>query len=86
MVDDFRHRVTVERDHGRAAFHRIDHDEAERLGPFDREPQRLRTREELGLLLLVDFAEEFDVRPRQQRRDRVLEVFLVSFVYLRGDL
>src|SRR6266542_6854779 len=33
MLDDFGHRAAAEGDHRRAAGHRLDHNQAERLGP-----------------------------------------------------
>ena len=40
FVDHLGHRAAAPRDHRRAAGHRLDHHEAERLGPVDREQQR----------------------------------------------
>ena len=43
-----------EGDHGGAAGHRLDHRQAEGLGPLEREDRRVGTRQELGLLLTLD--------------------------------
>ena len=40
FVDDLRHRAAVEGDDRRAARHRLDHHQTERLGPIDRHQQR----------------------------------------------
>ena len=50
VVDHLGHRAAVERDHRRAAGHRLDHHQAERLRPVDREQQRVGARQECRLL------------------------------------
>ncbi|CAM2163741.1 hypothetical protein BO443_120084 [Burkholderia orbicola] len=86
VLDHFRHGAAVERDDRRAAGHRLDHHQAERLRPVDREQQRLRAGQERRLLCFVDLADEFDVRLAEQRLDHFLEVVGVGLVDLRGDL
>ena len=66
IVDHLGHRAAVERDHRRAAGHRLDHHQAERLRPVDREQQRMRAGQERRLLAVVDLADELD--PRAARR------------------
>src|SRR6185437_15034501 len=69
-----------------AAGHCLDHDEAERLRPVDREKQRPGAAEEFGLLLLVDFADELDARTAEERADGAREISFVDAVDLGGHL
>src|SRR5205823_1828387 len=84
VLDDFGHRTTVEGDNRRAAGHRLDHHEAERLGPVDREEQPDGTPEEITLLLLADFANELDDISifAQHRPDLGLVIGEIGIVYL----
>ena len=61
-------------------------DEPERLRPVDGKQQRLRVAQELRLLLIVDLADEFNARAREQRFDLRPEIDLVGAVHLGGDL
>src|SRR5882757_4479959 len=56
LVDDFRNGTMTESKDGSAARHRLDHHQAERLGPVDREQERQRIAQELGLAALIDLA------------------------------
>jgi hypothetical protein len=47
--DDLRHRAAPQRDHGRAAGHGLDHHQAERLLPADREQHRAGPRQQVPL-------------------------------------
>ena len=62
------------RDHRRPASHRLDHDEAERLLPLDREERRARVLEELDLLAVRHLAEELDPAVAEMRLDKLREV------------
>src|SRR4051794_24421762 len=62
IVENLRHRPLAHRDDRGPAGHRLDHCQAEGLAPVDREEQRCRIAEELGLIRIADFAEELDVR------------------------
>ena len=84
--DDFRHRAARPGDHGRAARHRLDHHQAERLRPIDREQQGTRPPEKRRLVLLADLAEELHQRIVQHRLHHALEVLAVVLVDLGGDL
>ena len=86
LVDDFRNRTTAECKDGRAARHRLDHHQAERLRPIDREQEGLCLAEESGLASLIDLADELDPRIAQQRCDLVAEIGFVGLVDLGGDL
>ena len=86
VLDDLRHRAAAKSQDRRAAGHRLDHGEPERLRPVDREQQRLRVAQELRLLVVVDLADEFDAAAVEQRFDLGLEIGLVGAVHLGGDL
>ena len=86
FVDDLRHRAAAERQDRRAAGHGLDHGKAERLRPIDGKQQRLRLAEELRLLMLVDFADEFDAGAIEQRLDHRAEIGFVGAVDLGCDL
>ena len=60
-LDHFRHRRRVKGNHRCAARHGLDHDQAEWLGPVDREQQRAGVAEEGTLLPIVDLTDIFDV-------------------------
>src|SRR6185437_2535687 len=76
----------VESNHRRAARHRFDHHQTERLGPVDRRHERVRTAEKFGFLVIADLADIFDVRRLDQRADALLIIFGVDAVDLGGDL
>ena len=61
-VDHFWRGAVTIGDHRRAASHRLDADQSERLWPLDREEQRLGAAEEVGLLVVGDFADVVDQR------------------------
>src|SRR5262245_12498685 len=77
--DDLWHRSAAQRDNRRAAGHRLDHDQAERLFPLDREHQAVRGRHELALLLRVGLTDVLDVRA-QPRPDLRIEVLLLQLL------
>ena len=70
---DFGHGAAPRRDHRRAACHRLDHDEAERLLPVDREERRARVLQQLDLLAVRHLTEVLDL-PAQVRLDELVEV------------
>lgn len=86
VIDHFRNRAAAERDHRRPAGHGFDHDEAERLRPVDRKQERAGIAEKFRLPLLVDLADELDIRVRgDQRRDRPVPIDLIDPVDLGRD-
>ena len=77
VLDHLRHRAAARRDHRRAARHRLDHDQAERLLPVDREERRPRVLEQLDLLAVRDLAEVLDLVRAEMRLDELVEVLLL---------
>jgi hypothetical protein len=75
IVDDFEHRAGPEGNDGRAAGHRLDHDEAEWFWPIDWKEQRSRSRQKLPFLFIVDLADELDLCPVDLRFKLFLEIF-----------
>ena len=69
IVDHFGHRAVPERQNGRAAGHRLDHDQAEWLRPVDGKEQRPGIAEEFAFAAFVDFADVFDTGQAEQRPD-----------------
>src|SRR5690606_12387706 len=69
VVHHLGHRAAVPGDHRRAAGHRLDHHQAERFRPVDREQQRHRVAEEARLLRVADLADELHQRIVEQRLD-----------------
>src|SRR5713226_10331003 len=57
VVHDFRHRPPAKGEHRRAASHRFDHHQSERLGPVDRAEKCQRLAEEGGFFAIVDFTD-----------------------------
>ena len=88
MLDHLGDRAVTRGDHRRPARHRLDHHQAERLLPLDREERRPRVLEQLDLLPVVDLAEELDpVRRTEVRLDELGEVLdLLRLAALPGDL
>ena len=86
LVDDFRNGALAECKYRCAARHRLDHHQAERLRPIDREQERPRLAQEFGLAALVDLADELDPRVAQQRRDLFAEIGFIDLVDFGGDL
>ena len=73
-------------DHRRAAGHGLDHHQAERFRPVDREQQRLGVAEKCRFLAVTDLAHELDQGMVQQRLDDLVEVCRIHGVNLGGDL
>src|SRR5882757_1898723 len=86
MLDDLRYRATAISNHRRAARHRLDHHQAERLGPVDRNQQGDRAAEELRLIGVADLADIFDVGRGHHRADFFIVIIAVGPVDLGGDL
>jgi hypothetical protein len=86
LVDDFRNGTMAESKDGCAERHRLDHYQAERLRPIDREQKRLRLAQEFGLAALIDLANELDPRIAQQRYDSFAEIGFIDLVDFGGDL
>src|SRR5712691_1080751 len=85
VVYDFRHRPPAKGEHRRAASHRFDHHQSERLGPVDRAEKGQRLAEEGGFFAIVDFTDVFDARTVEQRLDNLAEILRVDLVDLGGD-
>jgi hypothetical protein len=64
----------------------IDHHQAERLGPVDRQQQGMRAAEESGLFGIADLADHFHARAVHHRLDDGVEILLVDAIHLGGDL
>jgi hypothetical protein len=75
-----------EREDRRAACHGLDHHQAERLRPVDREQQGTGIAEERGLIPLVDFPDIFNPRLVEHRLDDFAEIIFVRLVDLGRDL
>ena len=86
LVDDFRNGTLAESKDGCAARHCLDHHQAERLRPIDREQKCMRLAQEFGLAALIDLADELDPRIAQQRYDLFVEIGLVDLVDFVIDL
>jgi len=86
LIDDFRNGTLAEGKDRCAARHGLDHDQAERLRPIDREQKRLCLAQEFGLAALIDLADELDPRIAQQRCDLFTEIGFIELVNLGGDL
>ncbi len=87
VVDDLGDRAAVIGDHRRAAGHRLDHHQAERLRPVDRHQQPDRAAQEFRLLGIADLADEVDQRiVLDQRANEFVVIFLVGAIDLGGDL
>src|SRR4030088_253066 len=86
LIDDLGDRATVICNDRRPACHRFDHDEAERLGPIDRQQQPDRATEGGGFFVVADLADIFDERVIHQRANNFIVIFLVGSIDLRGDL
>src|SRR5437764_2462405 len=78
LVDHLRHRAGSKRDDRRTAGHRLDHDQAERLGPIDGEQQGCGTRQKLLLGLVVDLADQLDFLAVDLWLEALLEVALLA--------
>ena len=76
-VDDLAHRTALERDHRRAAHHRLDDRQAERLGEGDRVQERGCAAENLRASAGADRAEVRDPVSVDPRLDALVEVRLV---------
>src|SRR5262249_41642929 len=85
ILDDLRDRTARVPDDRRAAGHRLDHHEAEGLGPADGEQEGVRAAEERRLVPLSDLTHELHVRLRGEGTDLGLEVVAIRPVDLRGD-
>ena len=70
VTDDLGHGAAAGGDDGRAAGHRLDHDEAERLLPVDREQRAAGALQQPHLVLVRDLAEVLDVDPPGGARSR----------------
>src|SRR5437868_13561825 len=86
LVDDFRNGTLAESKDGCAARHCLDHHQAERLRPINREQKCMRLAQKFGLAAFIDLADELDPRIAQQRYDGFVEVRFVDLVDFGSDL
>ncbi len=86
VINDLRHRTVPECDDRRPTTHGFDHHQPEGFRPIDREEERARIREEILLFVLVDLADELDVRLGEQRNDHLVEIELIGGVDFGGGL
>src|ERR1700730_420419 len=86
LVDDFQNGTLAVSKDGCAARHRLDHHQAERLRPIDREQKGLRLTQEFGLAALIDLAQDLNLRIAQQRCDLFAEIGFIALVDFGGDL
>src|SRR5206468_11443349 len=78
--------ATAARDHRRAAGERLDHDEAERLGPVDGKHEGESLPQEIRLGVLADLSDEFDEGVVEERLDIPVKVDLIDGIHLGGHL
>src|SRR6202035_5097204 len=87
VVDDLGDRAAIVGDDGRAARHRLDHHEAERLRPIDWDEQPDRAAQKSRFLVVADFSDVLDQRAVvDQRTYEFIVIILVGAVDLGGDL
>ena len=86
VFDHLGHRAAPIRDHRRAAGHRFDHHQPERLGPVDRKQERAGLTQECALVRFADLAHELDQRVAQQGPDDLVEISLIDAIDLGRDL
>src|SRR5260370_15713617 len=86
VVADLGNRAVAERDHRRAARHRLDHGETEGLAPGDRKQQCRGVAKELRLLCVVDLPDELDMGCGAHRLDALDEILLGDLVPLGRPL
>jgi hypothetical protein len=80
------HRSASQGHDGCTGGHRLDHDEAEGLGPVDREEESRSICEECGFLRLGDLADEVDLVFLEERADSLLPVLQVVGIDLGRNL
>src|SRR3954451_9691921 len=73
-IDDLWYRTGAEGEDWCSARHRLDHNQTERLRPFDRKQQRTCFAKEVALLPITDLTDELDSRSLQERRDRLAKI------------
>src|SRR5690606_36109323 len=71
--------------HGRAAGHGLDHDQAKRLRPVDGEHEGISVAQKLIFFSVPDFADILDERMVQQGLDPLLEIVFVYPIYLGSN-
>ena len=86
VIDDFRYRAGPERDNRRAARHRFDHHQAERLRPIDRKQQSGSIGEKFLLGFIVNFADQSDSLAVDLRFKPLLEVTPLATRHFRRDV
>ena len=82
----FRNGTLAEGKDGCAARHRLDHHQAERLRPIDREQKGLRLAQKFGLAALVDLSNELNAWLAQQGYNLLAEIGFIDLVDFGGDL
>src|SRR5262249_30696180 len=86
ILDDLRHGAAVECDYGGTACHCLDHRQAERLRPVDRDQKGDRPAEEIRFLSIVDLVNIVDERKTHQRLDLLFEIVAIDLVDLGCNL
>src|SRR5262245_57675884 len=84
VIDDLGYRTGPEGDDRRAASHRLDHHEAERLGPVDWKQQGRGAGEKSSLGFVGDFADQPNLGTIDLGLDLFLEVASFATGYLCG--
>ena len=86
LLDHLGHGAPACRDHGRPAGHRLDHDQAERLLPLDREEGHARVLEQLDLLAVRHLAEVLDPVAEVRLDELLVVLALLRLAPLSRDL
>src|SRR5438105_14263428 len=82
FLHDFRHGAVWPGDDRRAASQGLDHDQAERLRPIDREEERQRPGHQILLVLAANLADKFYEWIVEEGLDLVVEIILIGLVDL----
>ena len=83
---NFGNRAAAIRNDGRAAGHRLNHHQPERLRPVDRKQQHIRIAQELIFLSFADLANELHERIAEQWGDDQIEIILIYAIDFRRNL
>src|SRR5215472_10573007 len=85
VLDDFGNGSAAPSNDRGAAGHRLDHHQAERLGPIDRDQHRHGIAEKVLLLTLIDLADKLNLIAVQERFDLLLEIVSLHPRYFCRD-
>src|SRR6266704_101012 len=86
MLHKYGNRAAAIGDNRRAAGHRLNHHQPERLRPVDRKQQRIRIAQELIFLPFADLANELHERIAEQWGDDQIEIILIYAIDFRRNL